>query len=229
MRTPPTARSNKEPRAPRIIKRYANRKLYDTEESAYVTLEEIADAIRMGEEVRIIDNKTQEDLTSVTLTQIIFEQEKKSSLMPIGMLIDLIRNSGAQLSGYLQSGVGQVTTRAGEFREKIYSKGRPQDALLQGPSQSDLTQHLPSAPKVKAAANTSAKENASQLQGKTDQTKELLSQIQKSLDEWHRQLDSRVHQTVEQLSTLPTLANEMNALEKRIRELEARLEELDLE
>jgi polyhydroxyalkanoate synthesis regulator protein len=61
----------------RIIKRYQNRKLYDTNASRYVTLDDIATLIREGEDVQIIDNQNQDDLTSVTLTQIIFEQEKK--------------------------------------------------------------------------------------------------------------------------------------------------------
>lgn len=227
MRTPSAQKPDGATRAPRVIKRYANRKLYDTEESTYVTLEEIADAIREGEEVRIIDNKTQEDLTSVTLTQIIFEQEKKRSLMPLGLLLDLIRSGGAQLGGYLQSGVGQVVT--GGLRGKITPKGRPEAGAA-----SDARPSAPVQQKGGGAAlgkqRAVSKGSASpQLKGKVDQTRELLSQIQKSLDDWHQQLDSRVHQTVEQLTALPTLANEMNSMEKRIRELEARLEELDLD
>lgn len=72
-----------EPRAdgsakePRVIKRYANRKLYDTRDSRYVTLQQIAEYVRGGEDVRIVDNKTKEDLTNVTLAQIIYEEEKK--------------------------------------------------------------------------------------------------------------------------------------------------------
>ena len=65
----------------RVIKRYANRKLYDTQHSCYVTLEQIAQMIRDGEDVRIIDNNSKEDLTSVTLAQIIFEEEKKRRLL----------------------------------------------------------------------------------------------------------------------------------------------------
>ncbi|MCK5314811.1 MAG: polyhydroxyalkanoate synthesis regulator DNA-binding domain-containing protein, partial [Anaerolineales bacterium] len=61
------------------IKRYPNRKLYDTEAKQYITLDEIADLIRQGQEIRVTDNVTGEDLTAVTLSQIIFEQEKKQS------------------------------------------------------------------------------------------------------------------------------------------------------
>lgn len=62
---------------PRLIKRYANRKLYDTKDSRYVTLHQIAEFVRRGEDVKIIDNKSKEDLTNVTLAQIIYEEEKK--------------------------------------------------------------------------------------------------------------------------------------------------------
>ena len=58
----------------RIIKRYANRKLYDTQESRYVTLDQISHMIRAGEDVQVLDNNSKEDLTSVTLAQIIFEE-----------------------------------------------------------------------------------------------------------------------------------------------------------
>ena len=60
--------------AVKTIKRYGNRKLYDTHQSRYVTLEEISRMVRSGEEIRVIDNKTQEDLTSVTLAQIMLEE-----------------------------------------------------------------------------------------------------------------------------------------------------------
>jgi hypothetical protein len=62
---------------PRIIKRYANRKLYDTSTSSYITLEEIAGLIRDGEALRIVDNVSKEDLTSVTLAQVLVEDEKR--------------------------------------------------------------------------------------------------------------------------------------------------------
>ena len=63
----------------KVIKRYQNRKLYDTQQSCYVTLEDIAKMIRANEEVVVVDNKTKKDITSSTLTQIIFEAEKKGT------------------------------------------------------------------------------------------------------------------------------------------------------
>jgi polyhydroxyalkanoate synthesis repressor PhaR len=93
-------------REPKIIKRYTNRKLYDTVESRYVTLDEIAEMVKAGTEVRIVDNRSKEDLTSVTLAQIIFEEEKKTSKMSLRTLKDLIRHGGeraVQLVGDTQA------------------------------------------------------------------------------------------------------------------------------
>ncbi len=87
---------------PKIIKRYTNRKLYDTVESRYVTLDEIAAMIKDGVEVRIVDNRTKEDLTSVTLAQIIFEEEKKGqTMLPANFLRQLIRLYGDTLQGFV--------------------------------------------------------------------------------------------------------------------------------
>jgi polyhydroxyalkanoate synthesis repressor PhaR len=75
-----------------LIKRYSNRKLYDTISKHYVTLEDIADAIRQGQEVKVIDHATGSDLTSLTLMQIIFEEEKKiGELLPQVVLTRLLR------------------------------------------------------------------------------------------------------------------------------------------
>ena len=92
-------------REPKIIKRYTNRKLYDTVESRYVTLDEIAEMIKGGQEVKVVDNRTKEDLTSVTLAQIIFEEEKKTSKMSLRMLRDLIRHGGERAQAFVEERV----------------------------------------------------------------------------------------------------------------------------
>src|ERR1043165_3555970 len=79
----------------RVVKRYANRKLYDAQRSRYVTLEQIADMIRSGEDVKIVDNNSKEDLTAITLAQIIFEEEKKQkSFLPLGAMRNIIQQGG---------------------------------------------------------------------------------------------------------------------------------------
>jgi polyhydroxyalkanoate synthesis repressor PhaR len=82
-----------------IVKRYPNRKLYDTEAKQYITLEGIAHLIRDGQEVQVIDHATGEDLTTLTLTQIILEQEKKrSGFLPQAVLTGLVQAGGDRLS-----------------------------------------------------------------------------------------------------------------------------------
>lgn len=86
----------------KIIKRYQNRKLYDTQQSCYVTLDDIAKMIRVNEEVMVIDNKTKNDITAATLTQIIFEAEKKASAYaPLFTLREIIQNANGSISSYL--------------------------------------------------------------------------------------------------------------------------------
>jgi polyhydroxyalkanoate synthesis repressor PhaR len=81
------------------IKRYANRKLYDTEAKRYVTLEDLAESIRRGEDVHVVGHVTGEDLTSLTLFQVIFEEEKKiGGLLPQVFLSRLIRAGGDTVS-----------------------------------------------------------------------------------------------------------------------------------
>jgi len=88
----------------KIIKRYQNRKLYDTHESSYVTLDEIAKMIRNGEDLRVIDNKTKNDITASTLTQLLYESEKKAKTQPsVGLLKEIIRSGDGSFSGFIQA------------------------------------------------------------------------------------------------------------------------------
>lgn len=89
----------------RLIKRYESRKLYDTEESRYVSLEEIAGWVRQGQEVRVLDNATAGDVTSQTLTQIILDEGRRgTSSLPSELLHELVRLGERAV----QNGVEQV-------------------------------------------------------------------------------------------------------------------------
>jgi len=89
----------------RIIKRYSNRKLYDTKGSSYVTLLQIAEMLREGEDVQIIDNATKEDKTDVTLALIISEELRtKPRGIPLSTLKALIRNKGERILTQLREG-----------------------------------------------------------------------------------------------------------------------------
>ena len=98
----------------RVVKRYANRKLYDTQRSRYVTLEQIADMIRSGEDVKIVDNNSKEDLTAITLTQIIFEEEKKQSFLPLSALRNIIQSGANNMT--------QLASQAGERMRGIFKR-----------------------------------------------------------------------------------------------------------
>lgn len=87
----------------RVIKRYSNRKLYDTQEKQYITLEEIANLVRAGEELQVLDNTSGEDLTALTLSQIILEQEKKQKgFLPHSVLNALVEAGGKPMSSLRQ-------------------------------------------------------------------------------------------------------------------------------
>ena len=106
----------------KVIKRYQNRKLYDTQDSCYVTLEDIRDMIKQGDDVQIIDNATKEDLTSVTLAQIILEEERKQrGVLPLNIFKQIVQSGGEALKGFVQrsleSGIGEIQ-KAKEFVDK---------------------------------------------------------------------------------------------------------------
>jgi len=101
----------------KVIKRYQNRKLYDTHQSCYVTLDEIADMIMRGEDVVVVDNRTKKDITSSTLTQIIFEKQKRSkTVIPVSTLRDIIQVGGGTFSGFL--------TKTAESGTNVLSKAK---------------------------------------------------------------------------------------------------------
>lgn len=96
--------SESEQTARRVIKRYSNRKLYDTKDSRYVTLQQIGEMVRQGEDVQIIDNKTKEDKTEVTLALILSEDLKnKPRSVPLATLRTLIQERGEKLIDSLRT------------------------------------------------------------------------------------------------------------------------------
>lgn len=85
---------------PVILKKYSNRRLYDTERSAYVTLEQVAEMIKEGRTMKIIDEKTKEDVTGFILSQIMVEESKKNAMWPVSLLHTIIRDSDNVLSEF---------------------------------------------------------------------------------------------------------------------------------
>ncbi len=111
-----------------IFKKYANRRLYDTEKSAYVTLNQVADVIRQGRHVEVIDAKTKEDVTAFTLTQIIMEEAKQKNILLPVPLLHLIIQYGDNILGeffekYLQQMINNYNDGGTVFssRWKLYA------------------------------------------------------------------------------------------------------------
>jgi len=100
----------------RVIKRYPNRKLYDTDESRYITLKEIGVLVKEGTMVQIVDNNTGEDLTHDFLLQVIRAQEKKWKLFPLKSLVDMIRSQANTSTELVASVRREVDQKVQEFQ-----------------------------------------------------------------------------------------------------------------
>jgi polyhydroxyalkanoate synthesis repressor PhaR len=116
------ARKKREPGEPIVIKKYANRRLYNTETSSYVTLDHLAEMIKGGDEFVVQDAKTGEDLTRTVLTQIIVEKEtNEKNMLPLSFLRQLISLYGdglqAMVPTYLQSAMEVLTRNQDQIRK----------------------------------------------------------------------------------------------------------------
>jgi polyhydroxyalkanoate synthesis repressor PhaR len=117
-----------------LIKRYANRKLYNTQTSRYITLKGIAELVEADTEVRVIDNETGDDITNVTLSQILLDNERSSSTVSQTLLSELISRGGDALYGALRRGVGDASGGIGELQKNVRRiiKNREDDATKLG-------------------------------------------------------------------------------------------------
>ena len=110
---------------PTTIKKYANRRLYNTGTSAYVTLEDLAEMVKKGEDFEVFDAKSGEDITRSVLAQIIFEQEGKvgQAMLPVTFLRQLIRFYGdsmqALVPSYLEFTIDRLTSEQQKFRDQF--------------------------------------------------------------------------------------------------------------
>lgn len=192
----------------RIIKRYANRKLYDTEHSRYVTLDQISEMIRNGDDVKIVDNKTKEDLTTVTLAQIIFEEEKKQrSFLPLAAMRNIIQSGGEWFA---------------EAQRRVQS-------ILPGKRKDDAADAEEPAPEAAAAAatTTDAADEAMVKKRSLASLREWVDHSKHRLEEWQKQVDTRIRTTIEGISPFHSVNKDVRALADRIAELEAKLADLE--
>ena len=102
-----------------LIKRYANRKLYNTQTSRYITLKGIAELLDAGKEVRVIDKETGEDITSVALSQILVDSERSHTQPSDTLLSQILGRGGDALYDALRKGVDDASEGIGDFQERV--------------------------------------------------------------------------------------------------------------
>ena len=108
-------------REPHLIKKYANRKLYDTRTSRYVTLEAIADLLRDGHDIRVVDRATGHDITQVVLSQIVLSEEKRGPKGIVDAGADALQERGQALLQYVRRTLvpGELVTEVGRQRANV--------------------------------------------------------------------------------------------------------------
>ncbi|RYZ01506.1 MAG: hypothetical protein EOO73_35340 [Myxococcales bacterium] len=192
----PAADPSEESTDRRIIKRYSNRKLYDTRGSSYVTLLQIAEMIREGEDVQIIDNATKEDKTDVTLALIISEElRNKPRAIPIPTLKALIRHRGEKILTQLREGpIG-----------KLIPPGKEEgDSLGAGPTP-------PSAPPP------APREDDDMSQAKESKG------LRATFEQWQSAIDERIRAVLPNFAAFSDLQHEVKRLADRLDAIESQL------
>lgn len=182
----------------RVVKRYSNRKLYDTVESRYVTLPQIAEYVRQGEDVRIIDNTTKEDLTRMTLAQILYEEERKQSRLPLGALKELLHSSSERiLSAVRDTPMGKLIARG---------DAPPPEAAPPEP---------PAPPAPAPAAPASAEPG---------RVEKFVEQSRGAIDQWQHRVDAQMKsfwEGINPMAQIEALQAEVRRLNQRVAALEA--------
>jgi len=198
---------------PKIIKRYANRKLYDTERSCYVTLDEIAEMIKLGEDVRVIDNKSKDDLTTVTLTQIIVEEEKKVSKIPLRLLRGIIQSSNEAIGDFYQK---HVADPAKHLKEDVE---RNIDTLFRKDDEKDATESTTQNANESEVNSDAEEENSARQRG----VREFVSSTQSAFESWQRRIDEQVKVALAKMPHLGTFGTDVDQMKARIASLEERI------
>ena len=207
----------------RVIKRYSNRKLYDTKDSRYVTLQQIGEMVRRGENVRIVDNKTKEDKTEVTLALILSEDVKsKPQSVPLGTLRSLIQERGERLLSQLREGpIGRLIP--GGPAAPAESEPPPSSGEKAGEKASAREAAPPSGDKAGAAAPVDEKLPSPAM----TRLHEIVEASRKTLDQLQATFDERVRELVPGVGLVNELRAQVDALTRRVDALEARIAKLE--
>jgi polyhydroxyalkanoate synthesis regulator protein len=156
--------------------------------------------IRNGDDVKIVDNKTKEDLTTVTLAQIIFEEEKKQrSFLPLGAMRNIIQSGGEWFA---------------EAQRRVQS-------ILPGKRKDDATEEQEVEPPADDADEAMVKKRS------LASLREWVDHSKHRLEEWQKQVDTRIRTTIEGISPFHSVNKDVRALADRIAELEAKLADLE--
>jgi polyhydroxyalkanoate synthesis repressor PhaR len=181
------------PEEPIVIKKYANRRLYNTGTSSYVTLEDLAGLVKRGEDFIVYDAKTGEDITRSVLTQIIFEQENKGgqNLLPVAFLRQLIRFYGDSMhplvSRFLEVSIDSLTREQEKFRQQMSQAfgagpfGALEDQVRRNMEMFERAFAM-FAPFARREAQKAEAEKSAGSVGEIDDLKRQLDDVQKRLD-----------------------------------------------
>jgi polyhydroxyalkanoate synthesis repressor PhaR len=198
----------------RLIKRYGNRKLYDTLESRYITLEEIARLVRGGNDVKVIDNENGDDLTAITFAQIILEEEKRrSSLLSLGLLRELIQHGEetlATLRSRVDRGIEAIGSTGRRVQEMVSGRGGDRAPSDAGIERADVTP-------------VAIENSQHDPKGFFD---EILAGPQRRLEALQRSIDERIKSSVGRITGHPAFQHEVRRIERSIKKLEERLARL---
>ena len=195
----------------RVIKRYSNRKLYDTKDSRYVTLQQIGEMVRAGEEVQIIDNATKEDKTEVTLALIISEDLKaQPRSVPLGTLRDLIQERGERLLSQLREGpIGRLIPGVAE--------GGVPAAPGSAASTPVTSESAPPAPTSNPGAESE------KPAGAKARITEIVESSKQTIEQWQHTIDERIGAILPGVGHFRELQAEVTRLTQRVADLEAHL------
>jgi len=183
---------------PVIIKKYANRRLYNTQTSTYVTLDHLCEMVKEGTEFEVRDARTGDDITRSVLTQIIFEEEAKGqSLLPIKFLRQLIRFYGDSLQGfvpgYLDMSMDSFTKNQEAMRNRIAEAFGGGSQVIETMTRQNLAMFeramqmfSPFAPKPRAGGDEEPKANGSS-EAKARPAEDI-SELKNEIEEMRRQL-----------------------------------------
>ena len=166
-----------------IIKKYANRRLYDTESSSYITLERLAEMVRQKRQFKVVDAKSGEDLTRGVLTQIIMDEESRgATMLPVNFLRQLISMYGDQMQSvvpqYLEASLEALQRNQSQFRDAMAG------ALATNPfaeiARRNMELFTAAAPGGKAAS--AAAPPADDTRAELDDLKAQLAELQQKLN-----------------------------------------------